>query len=253
MLSVPVFNVAGERIGEESIDPADFGGEVNKQLLHDVVLMHLAESPGRHRQHPGPGRRRRLGQEALPPEGHRQRPRRLEADEQAEGRRRRLRPPQPRLLVLAAQEGRPCRHPDGDPLEVPGRPGDRPRRPGPGRQAQDEARRPGPPRDRPARPQGGRGLETTGETKAAARKRTLDGRTILLGIPAHDPVLHRSARNIEGVEVAPVAEFNTYDVLKQRYLVLTREALAALKERVKEKVRRRPEPTAAASPATETQ
>ena len=27
-----------------------------------------------------------------------------------------------------------------------------------------------------------------------------------------------------------MAEFNTYDILKQRYLVLTREALVALKE-----------------------
>src|SRR3954451_14107899 len=42
MLTVPVFNTAGEKVGEESIDPADFGGEVNKQLLHDVVLMHQA-------------------------------------------------------------------------------------------------------------------------------------------------------------------------------------------------------------------
>ena len=42
MLTVPVYNPAGEKVGEESIDPADFGGEVNKQLLHDVVLMHLA-------------------------------------------------------------------------------------------------------------------------------------------------------------------------------------------------------------------
>ena len=42
MLTIPVFNPAGERIGEETIDPADFGGEINKQLLHDVVLMHLA-------------------------------------------------------------------------------------------------------------------------------------------------------------------------------------------------------------------
>src|SRR5882757_1714306 len=42
MFSVPVYNPAGEKIGEESIDPADFGGEVNKQLLHDVVLMHQA-------------------------------------------------------------------------------------------------------------------------------------------------------------------------------------------------------------------
>ena len=66
-----------------------------------------------------------------------------------------------------------------------------------------------------------------------ARKRTLDRRSILLGLPAHNPVLHRSARNIEGVKVAPVAEFNTYDILKQRYLVLTREALIALKEQVK--------------------
>ena len=171
------------------------------------------EPPRRHRQHPGPGRRRRLGQEALPPEGHGQRPRRVEADEQAEGRRRRLRPPQPRLQLLAAEEGDPHRHPDGDPLEVPGRPGDRPRRPGPRRDAQDQALRPGPPRiTRPDLKE--HEVETTGETKAAARKRTLDGRTILLGIPDHNPTIHRSARNIEGVEVAPVAEFNTYDVLK---------------------------------------
>src|SRR5262249_6570489 len=82
--------------------------------------------------------------------------------------------------------------------------------------------------------------ESVGETKARALRRTLDRRTILIGLPAHDPALHRSARNIEGVEVAPVAEFNTYDILKQRYLLLTREALAVLKERVKQKPARRP-------------
>src|SRR5262249_33464752 len=42
MLTIPIFNPSGEKVGEETIDPADFGGEVNKQLLHDVVLMHLA-------------------------------------------------------------------------------------------------------------------------------------------------------------------------------------------------------------------
>ena len=31
-----------------------------------------------------------------------------------------------------------------------------------------------------------------------------------------------------------MAEFNTYDILKQRYLILTREALVALKEQVKD-------------------
>src|ERR1700756_1872903 len=42
MLTIPIYNPAGEQVGEESIAPADFGGAVNKQLLHDVVLMHLA-------------------------------------------------------------------------------------------------------------------------------------------------------------------------------------------------------------------
>src|SRR3954466_7038985 len=42
MLSVPVYDKTGAKVGEESIDPADFGGAVNKQLLHDVVLMHQA-------------------------------------------------------------------------------------------------------------------------------------------------------------------------------------------------------------------
>ena len=42
MLTVPVYSTAGEQLGEETIDPADFGGAINKQLLHDVVLMHLA-------------------------------------------------------------------------------------------------------------------------------------------------------------------------------------------------------------------
>src|SRR5262249_55872913 len=42
MLSIDVCNGAGEKVGEESIDPADFGGKVNKQLLHDVVVMYQA-------------------------------------------------------------------------------------------------------------------------------------------------------------------------------------------------------------------
>ncbi|MGB0069865.1 MAG: 50S ribosomal protein L4, partial [Isosphaeraceae bacterium] len=90
--------------------------------------------------------------------------------------------------------------------------------------------------------------EAVGETKTQASKRTLVGRSVLIGIPGYDPVLYRSARNIEGVAVAPVSEFNTYDILKQRYLVLTREALTALKQRVKDNTER-PDSTAATQPA----
>jgi large subunit ribosomal protein L4 len=42
MLSVNVFNRQGESVGTVEVDPAEFGGEVNRQLLHDVVLMYLA-------------------------------------------------------------------------------------------------------------------------------------------------------------------------------------------------------------------
>src|SRR4051794_26965387 len=42
MLNLNVYNVRGESVGTVEIDPDEFGGEINKQLLHDVVVMYLA-------------------------------------------------------------------------------------------------------------------------------------------------------------------------------------------------------------------
>src|SRR5277367_6221385 len=42
MLTLTVYNRQGDTVGTVDIDPADFGGKVNKQLLHDVVVMYLA-------------------------------------------------------------------------------------------------------------------------------------------------------------------------------------------------------------------
>ena len=42
MLSLNVVNRQGEAVGTVDIDEAEFGGKVNKQLLHDVVVMYLA-------------------------------------------------------------------------------------------------------------------------------------------------------------------------------------------------------------------
>jgi large subunit ribosomal protein L4 len=41
-LTLSVFNVAAEAVATVQIDPAELGGTINKQLLHDVVLMYLA-------------------------------------------------------------------------------------------------------------------------------------------------------------------------------------------------------------------
>src|SRR5215472_14623910 len=42
MLSLNVMNRQGQSVGTVEVDPAELGGKVNKQLLHDVVLMYLA-------------------------------------------------------------------------------------------------------------------------------------------------------------------------------------------------------------------
>ena len=41
-LSLTVYNVDGQSVGAVEVDPADLGGKINKQLLHEVVLMHRA-------------------------------------------------------------------------------------------------------------------------------------------------------------------------------------------------------------------
>src|SRR5215475_2304012 len=41
-LTLNVFNRQGESVGTVQVDPAEFGGKINRQLLHDVVVMYLA-------------------------------------------------------------------------------------------------------------------------------------------------------------------------------------------------------------------
>jgi large subunit ribosomal protein L4 len=42
MLTLNVYNRQGDSVGTVDVDPEEFGGTVNKQLLHDVVIMYLA-------------------------------------------------------------------------------------------------------------------------------------------------------------------------------------------------------------------
>ena len=42
MVTLNVYNRQGESVGTVDVDPAEFGGKVNKQLLHDVVVQYLA-------------------------------------------------------------------------------------------------------------------------------------------------------------------------------------------------------------------
>jgi large subunit ribosomal protein L4 len=239
MLSIPVYNPSGEQVGTEEIDPADFGGEVNKQLLHEVVLMHLANrrvgtvnTRGR-ADVAGSGkklfRQKGTGNARA---GSKRTNKRVGGGVAFARRNRDYRYALPkkalriaiRMALLSKFQDKQAIVLEKLALEAPS--------------TQEVARalrairRPDlPEQDAPP---------ADGENKRQARERTLDRRTILIGLAEQDPVFFKSARNIEGVQVAPVAEFNTYDILRQRYLVLTREALAKVKERAKEKVARRP-------------
>jgi large subunit ribosomal protein L4 len=249
MLTLPVYSAAGQRIGEETIDPADFGGTVNKQLLHDVVLMHQAarrvgtvNTRGR-ADVAGSGkklfRQKGTGNARV---GAKRTNKRKGGGVSFARRNRDYRYSMPKKAVrIAIRMALLSKVQDRQALVLDGLALDRPR-------TRDVARILG----AIARPDltEVEAAEAVGETKVAARRRTLERRSILLGLPAHDRVLHSSARNIEGVKVAPVAEFNTYDILKQRYLVLTREALTVLKERVKQETARRTATRPAAAQAS---
>ena len=50
-------------------------------------------------------------------------------------------------------------------------------------------------------------------------------RTVLIGTKAHDPKIHLATRNLPSVRLLPIRQWNAYDVLKYKDLLLTREAL----------------------------
>lgn len=242
MLTIPVHDQTGAQVGEETLDPTCFGVKgINKQLLHDVVVMHLANrrvgtvnTRGR-ADVAGSGkkmfRQKGTGNARM---GAKRTNKRKGGGVAFARRNRDYSYSLPKRAVrLAIRMALLSKFQDKQALIIDGLAPASPDTPIKTRQVVkvlQAIRRPDL-ADTEANP-------VDGESKAAASRRTLDGRTILLGTPVLDQRIHRGARNIEGVMVAPVAEFNTYDVLRQRYLVLTREAFQALKERVSQPVTR---------------
>jgi len=62
--------------------------------------------------------------------------------------------------------------------------------------------------------------------------RTFGFDDLLLVVPDKDEAVMRSARNIPGVTVLPVAGLNVYDVLKHKNLAMTRAAVDKVHERL---------------------
>ena len=61
----------------------------------------------------------------------------------------------------------------------------------------------------------------------------LGERTVLVAPEKHDANVWKSARNIDGVSVAPVADLNAWSILRPRSIVITKAALDAFRASVK--------------------
>jgi large subunit ribosomal protein L4 len=208
MLKVNVCNRQGETVGTLDVDPADFGGEVNKQLLHDVVLMYLAnQRAGTHstlRRGEVAGSTKKLfrqkgtGNARVGP----RRTNKRRGGGTAKG-------PKPRdyeyhlpkqVVRAATRMAILSKFQDQEAVVI----------------------------DDFTLPQ-----VKTKEVAGVLKALKLKGITTLVGTAGPNKDLHRAARNIEGVEVLPTKEFNAYTVLKQKHLVLTKAALEELRQAVK--------------------
>lgn len=216
-IAVPVVDRAGGDKGSVEIDPADFGGKISKQLMHEVVLMYLAN------QRAGTHHTLRRGQVA----GSTKKLFRQKGTGNARAGTKRTnkrrgggtaKGPKPRdyeyhlpkkAVQAATRMAILSKFLDKQAVVI------------------DDLTLTAP-----------KTKEMVGVLKAikVGKKTTDKGEkdvtladvTVLIGTEKLDPNVYKSARNIDGVKVLPAAEFNCYTVLKQKRLVLTRSALNAL-------------------------
>lgn len=205
MVTLNVYNRQGDTVGTVDVDPAKIGNVVNKQLMHDVVIMHLAnqragthstlrrgevagstkklfrqKGTGNARCGPKRTNKRRGGGTAKGPK-----PRDYEYH-------------MPKKAVQAATRmAVRSKFEDNEVIIL------------------DEL------------------ALTTPKTKQIRdllKALKVSDTSCLIGTPEYDKNLLLAARNLEEVEVLPMKEFNTYTVLRQKRLVLTKTVLEKLLE-----------------------
>jgi len=204
-IRVTVVNRRGETVETIQVDPADFGGTINKQLLHDCVLMYQAN------QRAGTHSTLRRGEVA----GSTKKLFRQKGTGNARAGTRRTnkrrgggtaKGPKPRdysyrlpkkALQSATRMAVLSKFADNEVTVV------------------DDLT-----------PTATKTKEMAGILKALK----LEGISCLIGTQGLQPAVYKSARNIRGVGVLPAAEFNAYEVLRRKQLVLTRAALDTLRK-----------------------
>jgi large subunit ribosomal protein L4 len=204
-IHVPVFNRQGESVGTVDVDPADFGGTVNRQLLHDVVLMHLAnQRAGTHstlRRGEVAGSTRKLFRQKGT--GNARAGTRRTNKRRGGGTAKGPKPRDyeyhlPKKAVRAATRmALLSKFQDQEAVII------------------DELSLP---------------EAKTKQMAGILKALKLTGSTCLIGTANLDRKVYQSARNIPGVEIMPASQFNAYSVLRPKRVLLTRAALNELRK-----------------------
>jgi large subunit ribosomal protein L4 len=205
MITLKVYNGTGAEVGTVDVDEADFGGEVNRQLLHDVVVMHLAnQRAGTHstlRRGEVAGSTRKLFRQKGTGRARRGtlRTNKVKGGGTAKG-------PKPRdyeyhlpkkMVKAATRMAILSKLKDQETVVL------------------DDLKLTQP---------------KTKEVATILKALKLTDTTCLLGLDGYNNDIYRAARNIRGMVVMPTSQFNAYTVLKQKRLILTRAALEALRK-----------------------
>jgi large subunit ribosomal protein L4 len=206
MLTLNVYNRDGQSVGTVEVDPEEFGGSVNKQLLHDVVLQYLAnQRAGTHstlRRGEVAGSTKKLFRQKGTGNarvGTRRTNKRRGGGTAKGPKPRDYEYHMPKKAVRAATRmAILSKFQDNAAVVV----------------------------DELSVPQ-----IKTKQVAAVLKALKLQGTTCLVGTAGYDMNLYKSARNIPDVKVLPASQFNAYVVLRQKRLVLTRAALDELRKK----------------------
>ena len=204
MVSLPVYDESGSEVGSYEIDPTEIAPKINKQLLHDVVVMYLANRrQGSHRT------RSRAEVAGSTKKMYRQKGTgNARAGTRKSGIRRggghifakrprdysyRLNKKAVRLATRMALAGKVE---DEQVIVVDSLNFDAPQ---------------------------------TSKMAKTLKALNLTDTSALLITQGYDPLVYKSARNIAGITVSPVADLNAYDVLRPKKLLVTKAALDEIK------------------------
>jgi large subunit ribosomal protein L4 len=205
MATLPIFNASGSEIGSYEIDPSEVAPHINKQLLHDAIVMYEANlRQGSHctktRGQVSGSTKKMYRQKGT---GNARAGSKRTNIRRGGGVARTVKPRDysyrlpKKAIKLATRMAIASKIADNEIVVLDGF-----------------------------------GLESI-KTKAVAgalKALGLDGVTTLIVLDGPDNVVYMSARNIDGVSVSPVRDLNALSVLKPRRMLVTKSAMDKIKD-----------------------